>query len=99
MRLRAALLAVVAAVLVAPAAASADVGLARTGTPDHYDRNASVVTDATGVTYLYFARSELPCNRLGMPPNPACPDQVGYDIFVKRSTDGGQDFGPATLVA
>jgi hypothetical protein len=90
---------VVAAALAAPGAAGADVGQARTGDPTHYDRNASVVTDSTGVTYLYFARSVLPCNRLGVPANPACPDQIGYDMYVKRSTDGGQDFGPAVKVA
>jgi hypothetical protein len=90
---------VVAAVLAAPGAANADVGQARTGDPTHYDRNASVVTDAAGVTYLYFARSVLPCNRLSVPANPACPDQIGYDMYVKKSLDGGQDFGPATLVA
>src|SRR3954447_893331 len=99
MRLRTAVLAIVAAALVAPAAASADVGQARTGNPDHYDRNASVVTDSAGVTWLYFARSQASCNRLGVPANPACPDQVGYDMYVKKSLDGGQDFGPATLAA
>src|SRR4051794_17108886 len=99
MRLRTAVLAILVAVLVAPAAASADIGQARTGNPDHYDRNASVVTDSTGVTYLYFARSVLPCNRLSVPADPLCPDQIGYDLYVKRSTDGGQDFGPATRVA
>jgi hypothetical protein len=89
----------VVAVLAAPGAANADVGQARTGTPTQYDRNASVVTDAAGVTYLYFARSELPCNRLSVPATPGCPDNIGYDIYVKRSTDGGQDFGPAVKVA
>ncbi|MEA2423105.1 MAG: hypothetical protein QOF55_2204 [Thermoleophilaceae bacterium] len=80
--------------------ASADVGQARTGNPTQYDRNASVVTDAAGTTYLYFARSELACNRLATPvPNPACPDQLGYDMYVKKSLDGGQDFGPAVRVA
>jgi hypothetical protein len=79
--------------------AAADVGQARTGNPDQYDRDASVVKDSTGVTYLYFARSELACNRLSVPANPLCPDQIGYDIYVKRSTDGGQDFGPAVRVA
>src|SRR3954471_18597866 len=98
MRLRAAFAFLVVAALFAPGAASADVGLARTGNPTQYDRNASVVTDATGVTYLYFARSVPACNRLSALPNPACPDQTGYDIYVKRSTDGGQDFGPAVLV-
>src|SRR3954471_8645788 len=99
MRLRAAFAFLVVAALFAPGAASADVGLARTGNPTQYDRNASVVTDATGVTYLYFARSELACNRLATVPNPACPDQIGYDIYVKRSNDGGQDFGPAVRAA
>jgi hypothetical protein len=86
--------------LAAASSASADVGQPRTGTPTQYDRNASVVTDATGTTYLYFARSELACNRLATPvANPLCPDQIGYDIYVKRSNDGGQDFGPAERVA
>ncbi|MEA2368986.1 MAG: hypothetical protein QOH38_1704 [Thermoleophilaceae bacterium] len=99
-----ALLAAVIAVsvgLVSAATASADVGQPRTGTPDRYDRDASVVTDTTGVTYLYFARSQDPCNRLALPLplNPVCPDQVAYDMYVKRSTDGGQDFGPAVKAA
>jgi hypothetical protein len=32
-------------------------------------------------------------------PTPGCPDNLGYDIYVKKSTDGGQDFGPAVRVA
>jgi hypothetical protein len=88
-----------AVVLATAGSAAADVGQARTGNPQQYDRNASVVRDTTGTTYLYFARSELPCNRLAAMPNPACPDQIGYDIYVKRSNDGGQDFGPAIRVA
>jgi hypothetical protein len=89
----------VSVALASAASASADVGQPRTGNPDHYDRNASVVTDATGVTYLYFARSQATCNRLALPMSAVCPDQIGYDIYVKRSTDGGKDFGPAVKVA
>jgi hypothetical protein len=86
--------------LAAASSASADVGQPRTGNATQYDRNPSVVTDATGTTYLYFARSQMACNRLATPvPNPACPDQIGYDLYVKRSNDGGQDFGPAVRVA
>ena len=58
-----------------------------------------MVTDATGVTYLYFARSESPCNRLDPLTTPGCPDNLGYDIYVKKSLDGGVDFGPAVKVA
>lgn len=99
LRLMLALVCASAVTLAAAGSASADVGQARTGTPTQYDRNASVVTDATGTTYLYFARSELACNRLSVPANPLCPDNLGYDIYVKKSTDGGQDFGPAVRVA
>jgi hypothetical protein len=85
--------------LVAAGSASATVGQPRTGNATQYDRNASVVTDSTGTTYMYFARSEAACNRLAPLPDPACPDQLGYDMYVKRSDDGGKDFGPAVKVA
>jgi hypothetical protein len=55
------------------------------------------VVTAAGVTYLFFARSQQPCNRLA-----GCdPDQIPtrYDMYVKLSMNGGRDFGPATLVA
>jgi len=73
----------------------AAVGQARTDGA-RYDRNPTVVT-TNGVTYLFFARSQTPCNRLA-----GCdPDQlpVRYDIYVKQSLDGGKSYGPATLVA
>jgi hypothetical protein len=78
----------------------ASTALAAVGQPrtdgSHYDRNATVVSTG-GVTYLFFARSELPCNRFA-----GCdPDQIPtkYDLYVKESLDGGQDFGPALFVA
>src|SRR5215212_10794199 len=89
---RAALAAILTA-LALPGAALADVGLPRTA-GDHYDRNPSVV-DAGDVTYLFFARSENPCNRLT-----GCnADNEQYDLYVKRSLDGGKTYGPATVVA
>jgi hypothetical protein len=88
-------------VLVSPTIAAADVGQARTsgnGPGQKYDRNSSVVTDGAA-TYLFFARSELQCNRLGTPVTPGCPDNIGYDLYYKKSLDGGKDYGPAVLVA
>jgi hypothetical protein len=81
--------------ITATATVSAAVGQPRTD-GDRYDRNPSVL-NAAGTTYLFFARSQSPCNRLA-----GCdPDQIPtrYDIYVKLSTNGGKDFGPATLVA
>src|SRR3712207_979991 len=74
-------------------AAAADVGLNRTA-GDRYDRNPSVV--AVGeATYLFFARSQGPSNRLA-----GCnADAAKYDMYVKKSLDGGKTFGPATLAA
>src|SRR2546423_1409000 len=73
--------------------AYAAVGQARTHTA-FYDRNASVVQDGA-VTYLFFARSQQPCDRLA-----GCnPDQQTYDLWYKASTNGGKDFGPDTLAA
>ena len=85
-------LALVASLALA-SSAGATVGQARTaGT--NYDRNPSVVDDA-GLTYLFFARTEDPCNRLD-----GCnPDNNQYDLYVKVSPDGGKTYGPAQLVA
>jgi hypothetical protein len=85
-----------AAVLVALALAApahADVGQARTTGPQ-YDRNPSVVQDGA-LTYMFFARSILPCNRLA-----GCnPDLMFYDLYYKVSSDGGKSYGPAALAA
>jgi hypothetical protein len=77
------------------APASASVGQPRTaGDGGRYDRNASVVQDGS-LTYLFFARSQNPCNRFD-----GCnPDQEQYDLYVKTSADGGKTYGPAQLVA
>jgi hypothetical protein len=88
-------------VSVSPTVAAADVGQARTsgnGPGQKYDRNSSVVTDGAA-TYLFFARSELQCNRLGAIVTPGCPDNLGYDLYYKKSLDGGKDYGPAVMVA
>jgi hypothetical protein len=73
--------------------AQATVGQARTaGT--NYDRNPSVVEDG-GLTYLFFARSPNPCNRLD-----GCnADNEQYDLYVKVSPDGGKTYGPPQFVA
>lgn len=90
--LRAALAAALA-VLALPSHAAADVGQPRTAGPN-YDRNPSVV-DADGATYLYFARSQNPCDRLD-----GCnADQEQYDLYVKKSLDGGRTYGPSAFVA
>lgn len=79
--------------LALPGLASADVGQNRTAGAQ-YDRNASVV-EAGPATYLFFARSHDACNRLA-----GCnPDNQKYDMYVKKSLDGGRTFGPSTLAA
>jgi hypothetical protein len=95
LRLHVLLLATVAAALVAVAPAQAKVGQARTTGPQ-YDRNPSVVQDG-GLTYMFFARSVLPCNRLGAPP--CNPDVSKYDLYYKVSPDGGKTYGPPQLAA
>jgi hypothetical protein len=73
--------------------ASADVGQPRTE-GSRYDRNPTLVQDGP-LTYLLFARSQVPCNRLA-----GCnPDNLDYDMYVKVSPDGGKTFGPAQFVA
>ncbi|HEV2813892.1 MAG TPA: hypothetical protein VGW10_11630 [Solirubrobacteraceae bacterium] len=82
------------------ATASAVVGQARTsgnGPGQKYDRNPAVVADGA-TTYLFFARSQVNCSRLPLPTAPGCPDNIGYDLYVKASPDGGKTFGPAQLV-
>src|ERR687893_2487165 len=81
--------------LVAAAQASAGVGQSRTaGDAGRYDRNPSVVQDG-GLTHMFFARSQNPCNRLA-----GCnPDQEQYDLYRKTSSDGGKTYGPAQFVA
>lgn len=82
-------------VLALASPAHAVVGQARTTGPQ-YDRNPSVVQDGA-LTYLFFARSVLPCNRLG---TPACtPDVMKYDLYYKVSPDGGKTYGPPQLAA
>ena len=74
----------------------AAVGQPRTaGT--RYDRNPSVLQDGP-ITYLFFARTQAPCNRLAG-ATPCNPDVADYDLYYKASTDGGQTFGPDTFVA
>jgi hypothetical protein len=90
----AAVAAVLLALLIVPPA-EATVGQARTAGPD-YDRNPSVVQDGA-LTYLFFARSQTPCNRLGDPP--CNPDVAQYDLYLKTSSDGGKTYGLAQLVA
>src|SRR4051812_12351444 len=86
-------LAAALACLALPGAASADVGLNRTD-GDRYDRNASVV-EVGDTTYLFFARSQAPCNRLA-----GCnPDNAKNDMYFKKSLDGGKTFGPSTFAA
>jgi hypothetical protein len=88
------LLAVAAVAMLAFAApAHATVGQARTSGPQ-YDRNPTVVQDGA-LTYLFFARSATPCNRLA-----GCnPDSLTYDLYYKVSSNGGKDYGPPRLAA
>jgi len=59
-----------------------------------YDRNPSVVQDGSR-TYLFFARTKTPCDRLA-----GCDaDNSDYDLYMKVSTNGGRTYGPDTLVA
>lgn len=63
-------------------------------TGPNYDRNPSVVEDGSR-TYLFFARSQVPCNRLA-----GCDaDNTDYDLYVKVSLNGGRTYGPDQLVA
>jgi hypothetical protein len=90
------LIAGVVTALIAQGSAQAAVGQPRTDGPN-YDRNSTVVQDGA-LTYLFFARSEDPCNRLASPV--ACnPDNQQYDMYVKVSPNGGKDYGPPQLVA
>jgi hypothetical protein len=88
------------AVTASPAAANGtQSSFGITGKPitsgPNYDRNASVVQDGKA-TYVFFARSRIePCNRLA-----GCdPDQRKYDLFYKKSLDGGRSYGPAQQAA
>jgi hypothetical protein len=79
--------------LVLPPIANAKVGQARTA-GFNYDRNASVVQDGA-LTYLFFARSIVPCNRLA-----GCnPDVLKYDLYYEVSPDGGKTYGPPQVAA
>lgn len=81
------------AALVVMGTAFAATGQPVTSGP-RYDRNPSVVQDARR-TYLFFARSQQPCDRLT-----GCDaDNSDYDLYLKTSTDNGRSFGPPTLVA
>jgi hypothetical protein len=75
-------------------AASATVGQSRTA-GNSYDRNSSVVEDGS-LTYLFFVRTQNPCNRLA-----GCDPDNGqkYDLYMKVSPDGGKTYGPAQFVA
>jgi len=76
-----------------PCSVEAVVGQPRT-TGDRYDRNPTVVQDG-GFTYLFFARSQNPCNRLA-----GCnPDMQDYDLWYKVSVDGGKTYAPPVLLA
>ena len=82
-----------AALITLPCAAEAVVGQPRT-TGDQYDRNPTVVQDG-GLTYLFFARSQGPCNRLA-----GCnPDAQDYDLWYTVSVDGGKTYAPPVLLA
>ncbi|MGH2685601.1 MAG: hypothetical protein ACRDJP_09065, partial [Actinomycetota bacterium] len=94
-RLAAMLAGATAAILMAGTAAAV-VGQPRTAGP-RYDRNPSVVEDAS-LTYMFFARSQMPCNRLVLLP-PCNPDIIDYDLYFKVSPDGGATFGPPQLAA
>jgi hypothetical protein len=79
--------------VVVPCSVEAVVGQPRTA-GEHYDRNPTVVQDGP-LTYLFFARSQTPCNRLA-----GCnPDALDYDLYYKLSPDGGKTYGPEVLLA
>lgn len=90
--LKAAAAVLVACVVASPSLANAQ-GRPVTSGPN-YDRNPSVVQDG-GTTYLFFARSTQPCNRLD-----GCnADLQTYDLWLQVSRDGGRTFEAATLIA
>jgi len=91
--LKASLALAIVASLATAGSASASVGQNRTDGPN-YDRNPSVVQDGNA-TEVFFARSQQPCNRLA-----GCDaDNSDYDLYVKKSTNGGRTYGPDQLVA
>ena len=89
---------IITLLLLLAAAGAATTARAAVGQPvtagPNYDRNPSVVQDGA-LTYLFFARSQSPCNRLL-----GCnPDAEQYDLYYKASPNGGKDWGPDTLIA
>lgn len=87
------LLAVALAAVATAPLAQAKVGQPRTATAN-YDRGESVVEAGT-FTYLFFARTKDPCDRLA-----GCnPDNAFYDVYFKVSPDGGKTYGPDHFAA
>jgi hypothetical protein len=80
--------------LAAAPGAGAAVGSERTDGPN-YDRTPSVVQDGA-MTDLFFVRSQQPCDRLA-----GCNADTftEYDLYLKQSTNGGKDYGPAQQIA
>ena len=98
---RCAAAAVLALALIVPSAYAADVvsDPQQLTFGERYDRNPAVVVDGDDV-WMFFARSQVACDRIG--GTPACdPDQLPtlYDLYVRRSDDGGRTFGPSTRIA
>jgi hypothetical protein len=60
----------------------------------NYDRNPSVIQHANE-TWLFFARSEMACDRLA-----GCPaDNTTYDLYYLKSSNNGKTWGAPVLVA
>jgi hypothetical protein len=76
--------------------ASAAVGGPLTDGPN-YDRNPTVVQHGAA-TYMFFTRTQGPCNRLdGCDPDNG--PSAKYDLWFRKSLDGGDHFGPEQLAA
>jgi hypothetical protein len=60
-----------------------------------YDRNPSVVADGSNDLWLFFARTQIDCDRLQ--PCPA--DNTNYDLYYMRSTNNGKTWGAPALLA
>ena len=60
-----------------------------------YDRNPSVVTDGSNDLWLFFARTQIDCDRL----QGCLADNTKYDLYYMRSSNNGKTWGTPTLLA
>lgn len=93
----AAALALAASLQLTPASAAPQpsIELAQLTTGPHYDRNA-VTLDDGNTTWMFFARSQLACNRMTGCNN----DDTAYDLYAQTSSNKGKSWSaPFRLAA